>query len=148
MIARITGALIVCSLCCACPSASQLAEKPRLGLRSVAEPVPSEAGLGVPVVLDLDNPNGFPMSLRAMDWEISIASAPAIRGRTELSQSIPAGERIELRVILAIPSGASNALLASPTPGPRTYHLRSTLHLFSPHGDMGLVFDELGQLGN
>ncbi len=146
MIARIAGALVVCAIWCACPSVSQIAEKPRLGLRSVAEPVPAAVGVGVPVVLELDNPNGFAMVVRAMDWELSIASSPAIRGRAELNESIPAGERVELRVTLAIPPEASNAFLAGQASVPRTYHLRSTLHVFSPNGDMGLIFDETGQL--
>jgi hypothetical protein len=121
-------------------------ERPLITVLEVAASNTDSAALLVRVHLSVHNPNATTMYARALDWQLSLAGQPPVRGRLSFDTTV-AGKRsssVWLRFELA--PQTARQLAGRLHEGTQAFHIHGTVHLFSERGDMGAVFDQQGRL--
>jgi LEA14-like dessication related protein len=141
-------AAFVALLSVGCPGITQPLEKPTVTLRGVSVTSVSLAGLDSRFEFSLTNPNSIGLPLSALDWELSIGGAAAVRGRATLSEKIPAKGSAPVDVDVHISARAAVEMGSRIAAGATDYHLLGTLHFQTSLADLAVSFDQTGSLGD
>ena len=122
-------------------------EKPDVSPRAVRVATASAFGARGELDLDVYNPNGFGLPLKAIEYELAIGGARAVSGEAALDALIPA--RGNAPVTVGLELGTLNAIHAGRrlASGRRDYRLTGTAVFASRIGDVRVAFSQDGTLG-
>jgi len=132
-----------------CSLFTHTVERPTVDVRNVAlSSVSLMAGAEGTVRLDVQNPNPVGVPLRSIDWQISVAGAPAVRGHVDVSQTIPA--RGVAPVTASLQIGASDAVEVARhmAGGAREYALDARLTFSTAVGPLEVDVHKDGDLAD
>lgn len=132
----------------ACSIFMRSMEKPTAEVRDVSITSAGFGGVSGQLALDVTNPNSFGVPLSGIDWTLTIGTARAVTGRTELSQTIPAKGAAPVVTSLSI-STLDAAMVASQlASGARNYRIDVTLHFSTRVGEIDVAVQHDGSLGS
>jgi LEA14-like dessication related protein len=124
-------------------------EKPNVEVRDVAlSQVSLMAGVEGHVALDVSNPNAVGVPLQGIDWQLSIAGAPAVRGHVDVSQTIPAHGVAPVTASLHIDAGDAVAVARRLAVGGREYGLDARIYFAMPMGTISVDVHKDGALSD
>jgi LEA14-like dessication related protein len=122
-------------------------EKPTVEVRDVAVTSVSLGGeVDGQVQLDVTNPNAVGVPLSGIDWQLSVAGAPAVRGHVEVSQTIPAHGVAPVTAGLRIDARDAFAVAQQVMAGARDYQLDARLHFATALGEVAVDVHKDGAL--
>ncbi len=117
-----------------------------MDLKTVAVVSVGLSGLHARASFDLQNPNSYGLPLRAFDWALSIGGSSEIRGRVDLTETIPAMGTAPVDADIMVGPVAAVDMASRLSAGARDYHLRGTLHFQTRLGDIAVDIDHEGSL--
>jgi LEA14-like dessication related protein len=124
-------------------------EKPKVDVRDVAlSSVSLMAGVEGTIRLDVENPNPVGVPLRAIDWQLAVAGAPAVRGHVDVSTTIPARGVAPVTASLAIGAGDAVEVARRMAGGGRGYALDARLFFSTSVGEVEVDVHKDGDLAD
>jgi LEA14-like dessication related protein len=129
-----------------CAFFGKTVEKPTAQVRAVTVGSASFTGIDGEVALDIQNPNGFAVPLSAIDWQLSVGDTPAVDGRIELSETIPARGTAPVLAALHIDARDALAVAGELSRGTRTYRIDARLHFSTTLGPITVDVTGTGEL--
>jgi hypothetical protein len=136
--APVAAAVALAALSCA-PLPTR-PERPRVSVRAADVALASDGGLTLRLELDLANPNPAALTLRALDWEISVDDRPLARGRARAAATLAPRASTPATVEARVPPGAAARLIALRERG-TPLRVDGVLHFFSPGGDVAQALE-------
>ncbi|MBI4509490.1 MAG: hypothetical protein HY698_07620 [Deltaproteobacteria bacterium] len=126
----------------ACPGVPRPLEAPQVELRDVS--LAEDPNRSLLFSWNVTNPNSRTVSVRAVDWEVSVGGKARARGRVSLEALV--GPRASLELVAKAPLGPGlwEGLLAEASRGSARAH--GIVHFFSTAGDRGSMFEWVGEL--
>ena len=121
-------------------------EKPTVDVREVAMMSVSLAGVEGQVRLDVNNPNAVGVPLSGIDWQLSVAGAPAVTGHVDVSQTIPAHGVAPVTASLRFATADAIAVAQRVASGARDYQLDARLHFATALGEVAVDVHKDGSL--
>ena len=123
-------------------------EKPTVDVRDVAMSSASLAGVEGQVRLDVTNPNAVGVPLSGIDWQLSVAGAPAVTGHVDVSQTIPAHGVAPVTASLRFGTADAIAVAERVAAGARDYQLDARLHFATALGEVAVDVHKDGSLAD
>jgi len=139
---------VVCLQALGCSIFLRSIERPEVRVRDVSITSVEPTGVSIELKLDVTNPNGFGIPLSGIDWQLSIGGVPAVTGRVELSQTIPAHGVAPVTASLVIDARDAIAVVEALAGGARDYQVTATLHFSTPAGPLDVTLRHAGTLGD
>jgi LEA14-like dessication related protein len=121
-------------------------EKPTVKVDTVDVHSVTLRGMTGRMALDIFNPNQVSLPLKAVDWELSIGGARAVRGRVDLSASIPAMGTAPVAVQMHVDSMDAVQVAKRLAAGAREYRVEGTLIFDTQLGNLSVAFAGTGDL--
>lgn len=143
-----TALLFAALLLAGCPGITRPLEKPTASFRGMSSASVGLSGLSATAGFSIQNPNSVGLPLRAVDWELSIGGSAPVRGRVELSETIPAKGSAPIDVNIKVSPGAAIGIGRRISSGNKNYEIRGVLHFQTRFGDIAVGFDHNGSLGD
>jgi LEA14-like dessication related protein len=122
-------------------------EKPKAEVRNVNVTSAGFTGVTGELRLDVMNPNSFGVPLAGIDWQLSLGGARAVTGSVQLSQTIPAKGVAPVTTSLTISAIDAAMVAGRLASGSRDYQIHATLKFSTSVGQVDVVIDHKGQLG-
>ena len=122
-------------------------ERPKADVRDVSVTSAGFSSIQGQLDIDITNPNSFGVPISRIDWELSIAGAPAVTGRVDLHQTIPAKGVAPITTSLTINPRDAIAVAENLGRGARDYSLSAHLHFAAGFGDLEVDVKHDGTLG-
>lgn len=121
-------------------------EKPKVDVRDVAVTSVSFGGIDGELRLDVQNPNPVGVPLRAIEWQLAVGTTPAVSGRIDLTENIPA--RGVAPVTAAIHLGSVDAVQVGRAiaGGVRDYRLDARFRFATALGEVAVDVHHEGSL--
>lgn len=129
-----------------CPGVLKPLEKPTAEFQGLTVQGVGFSGLDARAAFVLTNPNSIGLPLRAVDWQLSIGGASPVRGRVDLSATIPAKGSAPIDVGIHVTAGAAVEMAGRLSSGARDYHVAGTMHFQTSLGDIAVAFDHSGAI--
>ncbi len=147
-IARVLTAAFLLALLTGCPGLTQPLEKPTVSFRGVALGSVGLSGITATAGFSIYNPNALGLPLRAVDWEFSVGGSAPVRGRVDLSETIPAKGTAPVDVTFRIGPATAVSMASRISSGARDYRLSGVLHFQTSLGQVAVNIDHSGSLGD
>jgi LEA14-like dessication related protein len=129
-----------------CPGVLKPLEKPTADFQGLSLLGVGFSGLDARAAFILTNPNSIGLPLRAVDWELSIGGASPLRGRVDVSATIPAKGSAPIDVDLHVTPAAAVETAGRISAGATDYRVSGTMHFQTSLGDVAVAFDHSGAL--
>jgi LEA14-like dessication related protein len=143
---RLAFAVAACLPLAACVLAP--VEKPTAQVRDVSLGTASYTTLLGELDLDVQNPNAFGLPLSSIEWQLSIAGAPAVSGRADLAQTIPAKGSAPVATTLRVDLREATGVALALGRGARDYRIDARLHFQTRFGDLAVDLQHQGSLSS
>jgi LEA14-like dessication related protein len=129
-----------------CPGVLAPLEKPTADFQGVTLLAVGFSGVDARAAFILTNPNSVGLPLHAVDWELSIGGASPVRGRFDLSATIPAKGSAPIDVDLHVGAATAVETASRISSGANDYRVSGTMHFQTSLGDIAVAFDHSGAL--
>jgi LEA14-like dessication related protein len=137
---RLAVAVALALALAGCPGIPRVLERPTVSVRGVALVSASLSGLDLRVDFDITNPNTVGLPLRAVDWEVSVGGSSSLRGRVDLTETIPAKASAPASASVHISPSSAASMISRIAAGARDVHAEGVLHFETSLGSISAPF--------